>query len=180
METSDRIAELTSQISALEAARIERADIERGIITLTENKKNTERTLSELEYKNDVYSYVRDALSRANEKIKGTYSPILSKRIAPVLSELTDGKYTDATVDKEFNIRIKAEGEYHELGYFSRGTADAVYFAVRLCMADILSESAPLILDDPFWSFDSDRLKNANNIINKISESRQVILFGAR
>ena len=116
----------------------------------------------------------------ANEKINNTYSPIISKRLAPVLSEITGAKYSDVTVDKEFNIRVKAEGEYHALGYFSRGTADAVYFAVRLCMADILCESAPLILDDPFWSFDGERLENAMATIEKISKNRQVILFGAR
>ena len=47
-------------------------------------------------------------------------------------------------------------------------------------MADILCKDAPLILDDPFWSLDGDRLQNALSLINKISESKQVVLFGAR
>lgn len=180
VELTSYINERTGALSALESARLAREDILREIYDSEQKLEDCRQQLAEFEYKNDVYSYVRMALNMANEKINNTYSPILSARLSPILSALTGGKYSEATVDKEFNIRVKSQGEFHALGYFSRGTADAVYFAVRLCMADILCESAPLILDDPFWSFDSERFENAMNMVEKISESRQVILFGAR
>ena len=171
---------ISAKLTALESARLAREDTLRDIYTAEQKIEQNKKELSELCYKNDVYSYVRQALTEANEKINNSYSPILSQKLAPILSALTGGKYTEVSVDKEFNIRVKSQGEYHALGYYSRGTADAVYFAVRLCMADILCESAPLILDDPFWSFDGQRLENAMKTIEKISENRQIILFGAR
>ena len=174
------INERTTQISALEGSRIAREDTLRAVYETEQKIKKSRQELEGLEYKNDVYTYVRRALLLANEKINNSYTPVFAKKLSPLLSELTGGKYSDLSIDKEFNILVKSEGELHSLGYFSRGTADAVYFAVRMCMADILCDGAPLILDDPFWSFDGERLENAKNLIKKISESRQILLFGAR
>lgn len=180
VKVSSVINECTTQISALESTRIAREQTLAMICEADQKTDAYKAELLELEYKNDVYCYVRQALLQANEKINNTYTPILAKKLSPLLFELTGGKYSDISVDKEFNILVKSQGELHSLGYFSRGTADAVYFAVRLCMADILCEGAPLILDDPFWSFDGERLENAKKLIEKISETRQIILFGAR
>lgn len=169
-----------SRIGELESARVSDEALSDKILELSSTVDALQAELADAQYKNDVYTIAKQALEQAYEKLNNTYSPILAKKIAPTLSVLTGGKYSEVSVDKEFNIRVKAEGEYHELGYFSRGTADAVYFAVRIAMADILNKDCPLILDDPFWSFDNARLENAQTLVEKTAKSRQVLLFAAR
>ena len=110
------------------------------------------------------------------------YSPILTECAGIPLSEITDGKYESVMLDREFNLRVKSGGAMYELGYFSRGTADAVYFAMRTAVSDLISgkRNLPLIMDDPFWSFDDKRLENARRFTEKAAENRQIIIFSAR
>ncbi|MGH2453370.1 MAG: ATP-binding protein [bacterium] len=64
----------------------------------------------------------------------------------------------------------------------SRGTADQVYLAVRLALVEVLSEGRrpPLLLDDPFGSFDPERLAAAMALLRRVSETHQVLLFTCR
>ncbi|MBI3976440.1 MAG: hypothetical protein HY334_08630, partial [Armatimonadetes bacterium] len=64
----------------------------------------------------------------------------------------------------------------------SRGTADQVYLAVRLALVEVLSEGRrpPLLLDDPFASFDQERLAAAMALLRRVSETHQILLFTCR
>lgn len=181
-EIAQQKSTLAMSLSQLEKSRIECDTILERINDLAVEIKALETELSEAEYQNSVLGVARDVLTEAYEKINNDYSPILSQKISPYLFALTGGKYSDAVLDRQFNIRVKYKGEYKELGFFSRGTADCVYLAVRLAMAEILEgESAlPLILDDPFWSFDSKRLDYANNLTHELSQKRQILVFCAK
>lgn len=182
MKLSEQKSELALSISALSRAHIECDAVLEKINDLTVEIKALETELFDAEYQNGVLGIARDVLSEAYGKINSVYSPIISQKISPYLSALTGGKYVDAVLDRQFNIRVKYKGEYKELGFFSRGTADCVYLAVRLAMAEILEGQSrlPLILDDPFWSFDSDRLKYANDLINELAKTRQILVFCAK
>ncbi len=181
-QVAEQKSELVLSLSQLEKSRIECDAVCEKINDLTIDIKALETELLDAEYQNGVLTIARDVLSEAYDKINSVYSPIISQKISPYLNALTGGKYTDAILDRQFNIRVKYKGEYKELGFFSRGTADCVYLAVRLAMAEILEgdKTLPLILDDPFWSFDSDRLKYANDLINNLATKRQILVFCAK
>ncbi len=181
-QAAQQKSELVLALSQLEKSRIECDAVLEKINDLSVNIKALETELSDAEYQNGVLTIARDVLTEAYDKINSVYSPIISKKISPYLDALTGGKYTEAILDRQFNIRVKYKGEYKELGFFSRGTADCVYLSVRLAMAEILEgeSTLPLILDDPFWSFDKDRLSFANNLINTIAKNRQIVVFCAK
>ena len=66
------------------------------------------------------------------------------------------------------------------LSYLSQGTADQLYLALRLALADLLlpqPDACPLILDDAFLTFDDGRLALALEVIQELAQSRQVLLF---
>lgn len=94
----------------------------------------------------------------------------------------TDGKYDSVYLDRDFNIRVKADGELKDVGYFSKGTAEAIYFAVRHAVCELISDGAgvPIIMDDPFWALDSVRRKKALEYLKKLSEYCQIIIFNAK
>ena len=138
--------------------------------------------LESAQYSNDVLSYARAALTEAYEKINSVYSPKISEKAQAPLLAFTDGKYKELYLDKNFELRLKSDFETKELGYFSKGTQEAVYFAVRQAVSELISDKSalPLLLDDPFWALDGARLEKAREFLKKQAENSQVIVFTAR
>lgn len=154
-------------------------------LRLIETEQKEKELTSELEialYNDRVLSTAREALDEAYRYISDMYSPILTECARQPLTQITDGRYDSVMLDREFNLRVKSGGAMYELGYFSRGTADAVYFAMRTAVSDLISgrQNLPLIMDDPFWSLDDRRLENARKFTEKAAENRQIIIFSAR
>ena len=121
-------------------------------------------------------------LEAAQSELQNDYAPMLSGAMSERLAVLTAGKYDTVTVDPEFNVRIKAAGSLRELGYFSAGTRDAAYLALRFSLADIVEkdEPVPMILDDPFLAFDRSRLNGVREMLGRGSESRQILYLTCR
>lgn len=177
-----RRAELMTKASELEKREGQRRELEKRIYDNGMKIQVLEKELEDAKRQNAVLEKAIEALILANERINGMFAPKLCEKAGKVLSGITDGKYDSIYLDSEFTIRIKSEGALRELGYFSRGTADAVYLAMRYACAELISDgkSLPMIMDDPFWSLDTARLENAKKFTEKLSENSQIILFSAK
>ena len=64
-----------------------------------------------------------------------------------------------------------------EAAYFSGGTKDQLYLAVRLAVSAMLCPGTPPILDDALVRFDDSRLLSALRVLKAEAETRQVLLF---
>ncbi len=173
---------LLSKLSALEKNSNLKNELEKSIYGYD---KKIEALKQELEfdlYQNDVLDIATKALTEAYDKINSIYSPILSEKAKDALIAFSDGKYEKLYLDKNYDIRIQAGGETKDLGYFSKGTVDAVYFAVRYAVSELISgeKQLPILLDDPFWALDSGRLETAREYLKKLSQFKQIIIFSAR
>ena len=80
---------------------------------------------------------------------------------------------------RELSVDAAAVGEttLHAARWRSDGTADQLYFALRLAVAEELTPQAPLVLDDALVRFDDHRLEKAMEILRDAAERRQVIVF---
>ena len=69
------------------------------------------------------------------------------------------------------------EGAAREAASFSAGTLDALTLCMRLALVDALftKEQPFLLLDDPFVNLDDARTKRALELLQKISQQRQVV-----
>ncbi len=174
--------ELTARAVSLEREAGDAAILEKEIFEIEAQISDLNTELEKAQYQNKVLDMAISALGSAYDRINSEYSPRLTEKARGILSLLTDGKYDSVYLDKQFNIRIKADGELKELGYFSRGTQDAVYFAVRRAVSELISDKngLPVIMDDPFWSLDDKRLQNAKEYMQKIFSNSQAIIFSAR
>lgn len=96
-----------------------------------------------------------------------------------MLVALTDGRYTrialrdgdmEPLVDMPGRARISAS-------QLSRAARDQLYFAVRVALARALAPSRrlPLILDDPYVSFDPERLERTALMLRSLAQRTQVI-----
>ena len=56
---------------------------------------------------------------------------------------------------------------------------DQMYFAFRLAVCETLpvDDPFPLILDDPFITFDSDHVVRGEAVLHELAQHRQVILL---
>lgn len=122
---------------------------------------------------------LRDAMEEVQENLV----PRIERRAAELLRRLTGGRHG--------NLRLVAQPEGLEITFprqadaagqlgrhhLSSATADQLYLSLRIALAEALfdAESAPLIVDDPFLTYDAERFRAGCLLLAEIAESRQVI-----
>lgn len=101
----------------------------------------------------------------------------LHQRITAIMKEITDGHYTGVTVTDHRNIGLYMEGQYVPLEQVSQGTAQQLYFSLRMTAAEYLcqEESLPILLDEAFAMYDDERLEAVLRWL--AAHSSQVLLF---
>lgn len=121
------------------------------------------------------------ALNEANREVQTRISPALARLSGEYLAELTAGRYDKVQLNADFSAAARLSGEvvHQDLAYLSAGTADQLYLSVRLaiCELTLADHSAPMILDDALAFFDDTRCKAALDLLKKLSEQRQILLF---
>ena len=105
------------------------------------------------------------------------FAPRISRQAGQYLKRVTCGRYSALQLQQDLSLLAAAEGENSLRSplWRSSGTADQLYLAVRLAVAEALSPETPLVLDDAFTRFDDERLRSALALLEEMP--RQVILF---
>ena len=118
-------------------------------------------------------------LSQAYEKMKNTVTPKFTDNLSKNISKITDGKYKHVNLYDENGLVVELEnGNYIEANRLSIGTIDQLYLSLRLSMVEDLSEEKmPIILDEAFAYFDTERLKNMIKYLSEEYKNRQIILL---
>ncbi len=130
----------------------------------------------------DALDVALDALRTADSQLHARFSPKLSDRAGEYFARLTQGKYTQVNLSRSMEVTVR-EGERladQPLAYLSQGTADQLYLALRLAVADLVlpePDQVPLVLDDALITLDDARLDLALQTLVELSRDRQVILF---
>ena len=135
--------------------------------------------IRELEKINRAAVLAQRTLEIARQELQRRFAPRISKRAKELFAAMTGGRYRQLRWDEDFALSAAAEGEDTLRGsmWRSDGTADQLYLALRLAVAEEVIPQAPLILDDAFARFDDDRLKETLKLLKRSGESNQVILF---
>ena len=150
---------------------------------LEEQKAVAERSLSHLNERLAVYQLARDVIEEAKEQTMRSARDQLEPRIGAHFRRITQGRYTRVEADDELRLSVfsqdKGDWIKAESGKLSKGTVDQLYLAVRLALLDLLFRDAkpPLLLDDPFVKFDSDRREQAMKLCKEISQDHQILFF---
>lgn len=120
-----------------------------------------------------------------SEAIKGTArdaNKLVSKYIEQYLGRITNKRYSEARINEDLAVQVfspeKNDWVYPD-SVLSKGTVDQIYFLTRLAFAAAILEDklVPIILDDPFVTFDDDRLAQTKLILEEIAEKYQIILL---
>lgn len=146
---------------------------------LEEQLLNVNQRLKTLEDTYAAAELALETLAQAKRELQRRFAPRIAKRAQELLEAMTGGRYRRLSWGEDFSVSVAAEEEnvlYSTL-WRSDGTMDQLYLALRLAVAEALTADAPLILDDALVRFDDGRLKAALDILARISQHKQVLLF---
>ena len=130
----------------------------------------------------DAIEVAMEALKEADDQLHARFSPQLSQTAAGYFQQLTQGRFSQVALDRSFNVTVRETGALADrpLALLSQGTADQLYLALRLAVADLVlpsPQACPLILDDALLSFDDNRLAVVLHLLTELAEDRQILLF---
>ena len=194
----DQLKDLDQERDQL-AERIEVAQREFGAIELLVSQVNGGVAASDLsqalafqlgEIGHDAEEYIRlklasGILRRAIDHYRAENEEPVLKIAKTFFSELSCGTYVDLKVDYDDKDNpilygVRDEREDVPASRMSKGTADALYLALRLASLEHRCNDGkpmPLIVDDCLQQLDDDRSAAAMKVLSKLSTKMQVIMF---
>jgi len=118
-------------------------------------------------------------LEQAVLQLQQRFAPQLTAKAQELFAALTVGLYDRLLLDQQLQVQAGAENEdgLHAARWRSNGTVDQLYLALRLAMAQQLTPSAPLVLDDALVRFDDTRHSAAMKLLQQQSAEKQILLF---
>ena len=145
-------------------------------------RKQLEQTAQRIAQLEQTYSAAELAMATLQEaklELQRRFAPRIAKRAQELFSRLTGGRYERLSMQEDLSVLAAAEGEdtLHSVLWRSEGTADQLYLALRLAVAEELTPDAPLVLDDALLRFDNSRLMYAMELLKTVAEEKQIILF---
>jgi len=133
------------------------------------NLKNLEKSMN----------LAKDILSESYEKMKNTVTPKFTEELSRTIANITNNKYTNVRFNDNIGLVVELEnGNYIQASRLSIGTIDQLYLSLRLAMVEELSEERmPIILDEAFVFYDTERLKNILSYIAQRFKDYQILIF---
>lgn len=102
-------------------------------------------------------------LASSAKHMSNRIRPALEGAVGSILGVMSEGRFDAVKVDKDYNIQVKDDGVFNQLGEMSGGEQDLVGLALRLGLARVVASthgtSGPgfLVLDEIFGSQDAGR-----------------------
>lgn len=167
-------------------ARLEVAADEEELLRAEEELSAVRAEMERLERRRRALRVALEVLGEAKAAVEVPARQAVEDRAGQFLARLTGGRYTRVRVPPgEDTLRLEVWSEEAqgwlppEEPHLSRGTVDLVFLAARVALVDVLASSArpPLLLDDPFVTFDPERRARALDWLRELSRERQVLLF---
>ncbi|AOT69693.1 AAA family ATPase [Geosporobacter ferrireducens] len=156
-----------------------------GVRTITSIEEELENVRQQIGYYEEVASSLdigKEVMEQAFKEIQRSFGPRFNKTVGEILEKITDGKYREIKISEDYQIKVSdpMEDKIKDIDYFSNGTWDQIYFALRLGIAEMIfgKESVvPIFLDDAFVQYDEERLKAVLEYLYDYAKQHQVILF---
>ncbi len=129
-----------------------------------------------------VYQATLEAITSAEQQTMKKAARVLEETMGTDVALITDGRYRRIEVDEgslAFRVFSPERGDWISVSSLSHGTRDQLYLAARLGLVRQITENhqPPLILDDPFVSFDDERAARAIKLLRQVGSDFQVILL---
>lgn len=171
-ESMYRLSQLNAERNVVETSAYRLTDIIEELTSLQEEKQKL------LTY-NEAFEAAKEILTQSYEELKNNVGPEFAKRLSYIAGKITNGKYTNISINDNYEIKVEAEhGEYVNLEVLSTGTIEQINVALRIALLETMSkEILPIILDEAFAFYDDERLENFIRFLYEEYTDRQIIIF---
>ena len=155
------------------------------VARVEERADSAKRQLERIEREIKILEILRDTFPEARSRAVSGVLHLLSEASSRYIRHMTKGRYTKMEISQDLSPLLYSESRGKPINgttekeLLSSGTADQVLLAVRLAIADLMSQGKcpPIIMDDPFIHFDAARRQAAIEILREVSGRFQVIVF---
>ncbi|AGQ23984.1 Putative uncharacterized protein yhaN [Lactobacillus helveticus CIRM-BIA 101] len=179
-DTTKEIDALQAQVAKLQVQLDNLAD-STAVFEAKQELANTETNFvnSSQEYLANLV--VSRWISRSLDLASNERFPKMLSAAKEYFALLTGGRYVDIILDKKLTVTRK-DGKKREVKYLSRGTAEQLYFALKLAFIEQIKDkiNLPILIDDSFVNFDDRRIGYIKKLLEKVSENNQVLIFTAQ
>jgi uncharacterized protein YhaN len=117
-------------------------------------------------------------LKKADENLKVKYRAPLQESLNKYL-KLIAGEKVSANIDIDLTVTIEENGSEKVTDYYSKGYQNLFEICKRFALTSVLfkGEKPFIILDDPFYNLDDEKLRQALQLIDKLSQEYQIVYF---
>lgn len=183
------IDKINSRFAELEKMNLHSTYIEtqKKIINTSEDPENLKLCLKNLELKRQkMEEYYRSleialgAFEEVSDELRKNFNPKLNSRASEIFKKLTGGKYDNLYIQKDYDFIVGEKTIDRYSRYFSSGTIDQAYLAVRIAVSELIGGTEiPIIFDDTLMQYDDERLKNTIAFLKVYSkeEGIQSVIF---
>jgi len=183
-ELGREVQEGTQRMQSLreEAAELRGAQ-GRAAAVLAEEVQELEEREEELAGRFRGLLLAEEVWGEAVRRFQETYLERYAERVGAWFRDLSGGAYGLVRLDSEGGTpeaRREEDGRWVPVERLSQGAKDRLYLSLRLALAEVMAKQGvvgPLILDDPFVTFDADRRADAFETLRRLAVHRQVILL---
>jgi DNA repair exonuclease SbcCD ATPase subunit len=127
-----------------------------------------------------IYEATMAAIQAAEAMTMRKATRFLEQHVGRDIARLTGGRYRRVAIDDrslDFAVWAPERGDWVPAGLLSKGTVDQIYLAARIGLVRLVTQGRrpPLILDDPFVTFDDQRAARAALLLRELAADFQVI-----
>ena len=160
---------IKTRIDALELAADSLIDAENRRAELKEQLADSEKRLK-------ILTLTMDYMVKADETLKTKYRAPLQESLNKYVKMIA-GDNMSVSIDTDMKVAVSAFGAERETEFFSKGYRNLFEICKRLALTDILftAEKPFIVLDDPFYNLDDEKLKESLSLIKKLSAEYQIL-----
>ena len=172
---NSKITGLASEQGRLEE---ERKHLIFDCITPQENLTAVREEIAAANVRYETAGLVASLLEQAKDNLSSSYLPRLCERCQQLLRQIMRNDY-EIVIDREFNVKVRENGQTKNMSEFSRGTKEIVLLCFRIALSELLynGEVPFVIVDDAFVNYDEANFQRATELLKELSASGQVIYF---
>ncbi len=126
----------------------------------------------------ELLNLTAEYMKKADENLKVKYREPLQESLNKYLKFIAGDKVI-AKIDIDLNVTIEEFGEQKVTDYYSKGYQNLFEICKRFALTDVLfnGEKPFIVLDDPFYNLDEDKLNSAIELVKKLSREYQIVYF---
>ncbi len=146
---------------------------------VVEEKQSIKEQLAEKKETLKLVKLTKDFLVQAQENITSMYLNPMKTALSKYANLFQLNALGNLELDTDLKLKVEVNNIPRELDYFSSGYKTALEIALRLALVDVLftSEQPFLVFDDPFVHLDDEKQAQAKQLLQKVSQEKQVLYF---